>query len=102
MASKPITIRLIKTGSQPDWKIIYSTELQTIFYEYQNKNHTIKTQFWFGFNLKIFHLDIRGKLSIILCDKYILFNALSVDIEKNRNRKKYQSAVMWDKTVPLI
>ena len=25
-----------------------------------------------GFNLKIFHFDIRGKLSIIRCDKYIL------------------------------
>ncbi len=25
-----------------------------------------------GFNLKIFHFDIRGKLSIIRCDKYTL------------------------------
>ncbi len=25
-----------------------------------------------GFNLKIFHFDIRGKMSIIRCDKYIL------------------------------
>ncbi len=25
-----------------------------------------------GFHLKIFHFDIRGKLSIIRCDKYIL------------------------------
>ncbi len=27
MASKPITIRWIRTGSQPDWKIMYSIEL---------------------------------------------------------------------------
>ena len=27
-----------------------------------------------GFNLKIFHFDIRGKLSIIRCDKYILLD----------------------------
>ena len=47
---------------------MYSIELQTVFYEYQNKNHKIKT----GFNLKIFHFDIRGKLSILRCDKYIL------------------------------
>ena len=26
-----------------------------------------------GFNLIIFHFDIRGKLSVIRCDKYILF-----------------------------
>ena len=26
-----------------------------------------------GFNLKIFLFDIRGKLSIIRCDKYILY-----------------------------
>ena len=25
-----------------------------------------------GYNLMIFHFDIRGKLSIIRCDKYIL------------------------------
>ncbi len=56
---------------------MYSIELQTVFYEHQNKNHKIKTQFCQprgaeGFNLKIFHFDIRGKLSIIRCDKYIL------------------------------
>ncbi len=38
MDSKPITIRLISTGSQPDWKSMYSIELQTILYTYQNKN----------------------------------------------------------------
>ena len=43
MASKPITIRWIGTGSQPDWKILYSIELQTVFYEYQNKNLKINT-----------------------------------------------------------
>ena len=41
---------------------MYSIELQTVFYEYQDKNNKIK----------IFHFDIRGKLSIIRCDKYIL------------------------------
>ncbi len=55
---------------------MYSIELQTVFYEYQNKNHkNDKT----GFNLKIFHFDIRGKLSIIRCDKYILLNVI-IDI----------------------
>ena len=58
---------------------MYSIELQTVFYEYQNKNHKIKTLRPLaadktGFNLKIFHFDIRGKLSIIRCDKYILSN----------------------------
>ncbi len=37
---------------------MYSIELQTVFYEYQRKNHKIKTQFC--------HFDI--------CDKYILQN----------------------------
>ena len=60
---------------------MYSIELQTVFYEYQNKNHKINTSFVSpglrplaadktGFNLNRF--DIRGKLSIIRCDKYIL------------------------------
>ena len=63
---------------------MYSIELQTVFYEYQNKNHKLKPSFVrpglrplaadkAGFNLKTFHFDIRGKLSIIRCDKYILF-----------------------------
>ncbi len=45
-----------------------------IFYEYQNKNHKINT----SFNRIVVHFDIRGKLSIIRCDKYILqhFNIL--------------------------
>ncbi len=64
MASKPITIRWIRTGSQPDRKVMYSIELQTIFYEYLNKNHKIKTA--------DFNLNIRGKLSVIRCDKHIL------------------------------
>jgi len=81
MASKPITIRWIKIDSQPDEKIMYSIELQTIFYKYQNKNHKINTNFVsLGlrplkayktvFNLLFFHFDICGKLSIIRCDKY--------------------------------
>ena len=45
MALKPITIHLIRTGFQPDGKIMYRIELQTIFYEYQNKNHKISTSF---------------------------------------------------------
>ncbi len=52
---------------------MYSIELQTVFYEYQNKNHKIKARAdKTGFNLKSFHFDIREKLSIIRCDKYIL------------------------------
>ncbi len=43
MASKPITIRWITTGSQLDLKFKYSNELQTIFNEFQNKNHEINT-----------------------------------------------------------
>ena len=54
MASKPITIRWIRTGSKPDWKIMYSIELHTIFYEYQNKNHKINT-------ILVNHYAPRGK-----------------------------------------
>ncbi len=83
MALKPVNIRWFRTGSQPDGKIMYRIELQTIIYEYQNKNHKINTSFFSpdlrplgadkpGYNRIIFHFDIRGKLSIIRCDKYIL------------------------------
>jgi len=62
---------------------MYSIELQTIFYEYQNKNPKINTSFVTpglrpltadksGFNLMIFTFNIRGKLSMIRCDRYIL------------------------------
>ncbi len=34
--------RLLSAGLEP---VLDSIELQTIFYEYQNKNHKIKTQF---------------------------------------------------------
>ena len=61
MASKPINILWIKTGS----KIMYRIVLQTIFYEYQNRNHNIDTKM----NLIFFSLNTRGKLSIIRCDK---------------------------------
>ena len=85
MALNPISIRWIITGSQPDRKIMYSIESLSIFYEYQNKYNKINTSFvsqglWplgadkTGFNLMIFHFDIRGKLSIIRCDKYILLS----------------------------
>ncbi len=60
MALKPVNIRWFRTGSQPDRKSMYSTELQTIFYKYQNKNHII------------FHFGIRRKLSVIRCDKHKL------------------------------
>ena len=80
MASKPITIRWIRTSSQPDWKILYNIELQIFFYEYQNMIHKINTSFvspglralganGTGFNLMIFYFDIRGKVSIIRSDK---------------------------------
>ena len=45
MASKPINIRCIRTGSQPFWEIMYSIVLQTIFHEYLSKNHKINTSF---------------------------------------------------------
>ena len=62
---------------------MYSIELQTVFYEYQIKIIKLKPSFdspglrplaadKTGFNLKIFHFNIRGKLSIIR-DKYILW-----------------------------
>ncbi len=57
---------------------MYSIELQTVFYEYQNKNNKTNTSFVSRegpkarADLKIFNFDIRGKLSIIRCDKYIL------------------------------
>ena len=65
MASKPMNIRWIRTGSQ-----VYSNILQTILHEYLNKNHKLNTSFvsvgfqplWFnktGFNLIIF---------ILICD----------------------------------
>ncbi len=64
MVSKPFTTRWIRTGSQPDLKTMYNIELQTNFYEYQNKNHKIKT----SYNSIIIYFDIRGKLSRIRCD----------------------------------
>ena len=33
MASKPINIRWVLTGFQPNWKIMHSIVLQTILYE---------------------------------------------------------------------
>ncbi len=58
---------------------MYSIELQKIFYEYKHKNHIIITSFLApGFNRIIFHFDIRGKLSIIRGDKYILFYNVSI------------------------
>ena len=45
MATKPINIRWIRTGSQPYWKTMYSLVLQTIFHAYQNKNLKINASF---------------------------------------------------------
>ena len=51
MASKPINIGWIRTGSQSYGKITYSIILQTIFDEYKNVNHKVNTahgkQNWF-------------------------------------------------------
>ena len=63
---------------------MYSIELQTIFYECQNKNRKINTSFVSldprplgankaGIILIVFFINIRGKLSIIRCDKYIYY-----------------------------
>ncbi len=109
MASKPITIRWTLAGSQPDWKIMFSIELQAIFYDYQNKNHKINTRFVSlglrplgadktGFNRLIFHSDICGKLSIMRCDKCILHRYLFYEIRSmthyalnliSQNQNKY-------------
>jgi len=93
---------------------MYSIELQTIFHEYQNKNHKMNTTFFSpgprpsglkktGFNLIIFHFDILARKAVynIRCDKYILFSRLLMIIKpllqidkknlwknsKNKNRK---------------
>ncbi len=68
--SFPVWLRngLLTAGLEPDWKIMYSIELQTIFYKYQIKIIKLipvlidNFSFWYP----------RGKLSIIRCDKYIL------------------------------
>ncbi len=64
---------------------MYSIGLQTILYKYQNKNHKID-----GFKPIIFHFDIRGKLSIIRCDKYILsksrLSAVSIKLSPDHKR----------------
>jgi len=62
---------------------MYSIELQTVSTNIKIKIIKLKPSFVSpglrplaadktGFNLKIFPFDIRGKLSIIRCDKYIL------------------------------
>ncbi len=77
MALKPVDIRWFRTGSQPDWKNMYSIELQTI-----SRNIKIKIIQLIpvlsaprsrrpGLNRIIFHFDIPGKLFIIRCDRYI-------------------------------
>ena len=65
MASKPINILWIRTGSQLYLKIMYIIVLQRIFQEYQTKNLRITTKA-FGpsglkktsFNLRIFYFNI--------------------------------------------
>ena len=43
LASKPINIRGVRTGSQPQCKIMYRIEIYTVFYKYKMYNHNIKT-----------------------------------------------------------
>ena len=45
MASEPINIRWIRTGSQLYWKIMYSIVLQTNFHENWTKKHEIVSSF---------------------------------------------------------
>ena len=75
--------RLLSAGlkpvlSQTEQSCIASNSRQFL-YEYQNKTQKINTSLVSpgrrphganktGFNLKIFHFDIRGNLSIIRCD----------------------------------
>ncbi len=55
--------RLLSAGLEP---VLSQTEKACIASNY--KHYAADKN---GFNLKIFHFDIRGKLSIIRCDKYI-------------------------------
>ena len=69
MASKPIYIRWIRTGSEPYRKIMFIIILQTI------NTSLVSYCLWplasnkISFNLITFHFNTRGKLSIIRCDK---------------------------------
>ena len=69
---------------------MYSIELQTVFYEYQNIFRPLMADKT-GFNLKIFHFDIRGKLSIIRCDKYIFLSG-----------GEYQNVIMHSQHKKLV
>ena len=80
ITSKPIIIRWIGTGSQPQRKIMHSI----IF---TNKHHKIINSpgFWSlevnktGFNCIILHFNIRGKLSIKRCyNNYSLYQISSL------------------------
>ena len=57
-ASKPINIRRIITGTEPYWTKVYRVSYHSQF---------------FADNIKPFHFTIRGKLSIIWCDKQLFF-----------------------------
>ncbi len=67
--------RLLSAGLEPFLSqiekacILYSIELQT--FSTNIKIKIIKLKPSFVSRDKIFHFDIRGKLSIIRCDKYI-------------------------------
>ena len=80
MDLKPFNIRIIRTGAQPQRKIMCSIALQTIFHEYLSKNHDINNNFVSpglrslvsnktGFNLNFFYFNIYGKLFTIQCDE---------------------------------
>ena len=43
IAAKLIIIRWIRNGSKPFWKVIYRIILESVFWEYFNKNHNINT-----------------------------------------------------------
>ena len=45
MAPKPITIRWIRSGSQIEWKIMYSIELQSVKYFIYKVPYQIRKKF---------------------------------------------------------
>ncbi len=73
MALKLITIRWIRTGSQPDWK---SNELQTIFYEYSKTFwfHSYNFSFWYPRNAVYNKMRLTTISTIYL---YFFYNYIS-------------------------
>ena len=72
----PVRLRkqLISSGLEPVIghieKSCKASYYRQFFHEFQNKNPPLGA-YHTGFSLLIFHLDIRGKLSIIRWDKYL-------------------------------